>query len=398
MKSPPPVSPTKAPVLRRQTNGIPSNPREKMTMVMSKREKNKAQSNASKAPQSVVHRPRPVPRKQDAGDDVEEMDQSDEIEVSPEDGSINLENSAGETISGNARLQVADGSDVRASESRLRPPTSRTRLADSALLTDEDDGRETVIMMLDQSAEHEMKLDQQVLFDTEPKTLSRHRRVGEDCPVFSDRRATRSKLMSIPPPLPLGGPVKPRIITIVSPPALETPEEALDKIQQQLKRLEEVGTPALTPGLKQQGKGQEGVDAKRRNWIEDDAEQDKRVNLLADLEMEMGKQEDHWLEMRRGYSRTPGSGSTSSPNLEADAAVLKDVGRDEASGLSNVSSRPDQGTGQSTPSIYSPETPGVPEATQDGDSDETMDTMLDQSIPQQSSPPTTSWTPNTSSP
>lgn len=97
-----------------------------------------------------------------------------------------------------------------------------------------------------------------------------HRRVGEECPTFSERRqATRPR--KVPPPAPLllrRTNLVPMAIQ-AQPSPLESPDHALAVIQEQLKRLDEP-----------------------------DSEAGDRMTLLANLETELGQQEDQWKGLR----------------------------------------------------------------------------------------------------
>ncbi|KAJ4385891.1 hypothetical protein N0V85_008010, partial [Neurospora sp. IMI 360204] len=103
------------------------------------------------------------------------------------------------------------------------------------------------------------------------------RRVGDKCPVFSDRK---SRIRMPPPsPLPLNGPRKNTVMVQAEPSPLESPEHALRQIQEQLKKFEEPMTEA---------------------YSEDHTE---RLALLEDLEKEMGIHENHWQEMKHDMGR-----------------------------------------------------------------------------------------------
>ncbi|KAK0709590.1 hypothetical protein B0T26DRAFT_805265 [Lasiosphaeria miniovina] len=107
-----------------------------------------------------------------------------------------------------------------------------------------------------------------------------HRRVGDDCPTFSDRKEkTRSRKMSPPTPLQLNSIARKNAIVIQAEPSpLESPEHALQQIQAQLEKLEQPNSGALeTPS--------------------------RRLALLENLEKEIGQQEDHWQEMKHDIGR-----------------------------------------------------------------------------------------------
>lgn len=109
-----------------------------------------------------------------------------------------------------------------------------------------------------------------------------HRRVGDDTLSFStlsDKRGSRRG----PPPTPLALSSRPTaakqaaIAQAAEPSPLPSPEEALQMIQNQLKKYEEADRGSTqSPG---------------------------RLALLNDLEMEMGQQETRWLGMQHEFSR-----------------------------------------------------------------------------------------------
>ncbi|KAK3381547.1 hypothetical protein B0H63DRAFT_416347 [Podospora didyma] len=104
-----------------------------------------------------------------------------------------------------------------------------------------------------------------------------HRRVGDDCPTFSEK--ARSRKMPPPSPLTLNTFTKKNTVIIHTEPSpFESPEQALQKIQAQLKELEKAD----------------------RNSLESPT---RRLALLENLEKEMGVQQDHWQEMKHDIGR-----------------------------------------------------------------------------------------------
>ncbi|KPM42564.1 hypothetical protein AK830_g3963 [Neonectria ditissima] len=102
-----------------------------------------------------------------------------------------------------------------------------------------------------------------------------HRRVGEECPSFSDRGQVE-RPRKVPPPAPLlltRTNMVPMAAQTESAP-LESPEHALAIIQEQLRKLEEFGR-----GSPSNDRGE-------------------RMTLLANLETELGQQEDQWQGLR----------------------------------------------------------------------------------------------------
>ena len=105
-----------------------------------------------------------------------------------------------------------------------------------------------------------------------------HRRVGDNCPTFSDVRSRKSRSFLRPPPLPLHSLSNLARDAASQSPALETPRKALDMIHEQLQRFEQANEGSSDSAT-------------------------RRVALLMDLEQEMGEQEDRWKQMRDGLSR-----------------------------------------------------------------------------------------------
>lgn len=114
------------------------------------------------------------------------------------------------------------------------------------------------------------------------KSKSWHRRVGEACPSFSDRRdgASAQRKQLAPKPLRLNHSMKPIMIE-AEPSPIESPQHALNLIQEQLARLESLEE-----------------EEKRREQI-----QQQRKTLLESLENEMDAQESQWQQMRQSLAR-----------------------------------------------------------------------------------------------
>lgn len=137
---------------------------------------------------------------------------------------------------------------------------------------DEDMGASTVMA--------ETSADNVVIAAEESQAITEsehgwHRRVGEECPSFSDRGQT-VRPRKVPPPAPLllnrTNLVPMAVQAEVSP--LESPEHALAMIQEQLRKLEDPGRESASSG------------------------QGERMTLLADLETELGQQEHQWQGLR----------------------------------------------------------------------------------------------------
>ncbi|KAH7161419.1 hypothetical protein EDB81DRAFT_644289, partial [Dactylonectria macrodidyma] len=102
-----------------------------------------------------------------------------------------------------------------------------------------------------------------------------HRRVGEECPTFSDRGQI-PRQRRIPPPAPLllrRTNMVPMAIQ-AEPSPLESPEHALAMIQEQLRKLDDQDRGSASSG------------------------QRDRMTLLANLETELGQQEHQWQGLR----------------------------------------------------------------------------------------------------
>ncbi|POR34429.1 Uncharacterized protein TPAR_05362 [Tolypocladium paradoxum] len=234
-------------------------------------------------------------------------------------------NSAGTIRPPASASNAQDSKEAEASavtfNSRMRPDRSTYRFVDSPLTMDEDDGKETVIVMLDQSAEYRTKTQASA---REPNRDSWHRCVGEDCPSFSDRKSmARTRNVPRPPPLQLNKPTRLRKVVAAEPLCLEPPQHALDMLQEQLKKFEEP---------------------------REEAREQQRMTRLADLEMEMGMQENRWQQMRQDYFQTPTSTSVSSPNansangsLEHSPVVKVGAGAPGSEALADRTSRLDPG-------------------------------------------------------
>lgn len=170
---------------------------------------------------------------------------------------------------------------------------------------DGDDGTETVTVIMDRSVEcppsaASTPSPQRTSGWTKGMNGLWHRRVGENCPTFSDRNSGQWRRASKPPPPPLElekitrrfkGPA-PQI----SP--LETPQDAFGKIQEQLRNVDE------------------------SSIHRDDTElTESSMTLLEDMETEMVRQENRWQELRVDLSRTSSStfsSSVSSPLPDPD--------------------------------------------------------------------------------
>jgi hypothetical protein len=142
---------------------------------------------------------------------------------------------------------------------------------------------EVVMVLLDPSMEHQtVQAEQLTNVEVTSKSFAWHRRVGDECPTFTRRDNGIEKPRKLPPPMPLAlnRPHRP-IYVEAEPSPLDSPEQALKVIEQQLKRIEEANDSP------------QSVD-----------EDQNRMTLLADLEMEMGMQENHWQRIKEDMNRS----------------------------------------------------------------------------------------------
>ncbi|KAK4044211.1 hypothetical protein C8A01DRAFT_31524 [Parachaetomium inaequale] len=152
----------------------------------------------------------------------------------------------------------------------------------------------TLPIMLDTSTVEQADLQSPLLSEAEvvasPILPTWHRRVGDKCPTFSDRKKTRSRKIPSPTPLSLNTISTKKILAIqVEPSPLESPAQAIRQIQAQLRKLDELeqATPESAS---------------------------RRIALLEDLEREMGQQEEHWEEIKHDMGRdSMSSMQTTSP-------------------------------------------------------------------------------------
>ncbi|KAK8085047.1 hypothetical protein PG997_006318 [Apiospora hydei] len=129
----------------------------------------------------------------------------------------------------------------------------------------------------------------------EPRQSQWHRRVGDECLSFSERKdKVRSRMMPPPPPLLLNGVGKKKAVMIPAPEPspLESPEAAIQIIQAQLKKFEEPN----------------------RDSVESTG---RRIALLENLEQEMGRQENMWHSLQNNINRESVSTTQDSPVKES---------------------------------------------------------------------------------
>lgn len=149
-----------------------------------------------------------------------------------------------------------------------------------------------------------------------------HRRVGDECLTFSGRDRAQSRKGPPPAPLLLKGKGDKKVIVAqpAEPSPLESPEAVYQMIQDQLRNLEELNE-------------------------QDDENENRRVALLEDLELEMGQQQNKWQTLHMDIHRDSMSTvQTSSPSKGSRPVSLadvlsQDVSQRRASRLSGVTAR-----------------------------------------------------------
>lgn len=126
-----------------------------------------------------------------------------------------------------------------------------------------------------------------------------HTRIGDEIPAFSNRR-NHSRSKSIPPaPLVLRtAKNKPSLQKPLPAVVIDTPNRALQEIQAQLKQLEE---PDMLPFIRD------------RSSSLGDANQGQRDDLLAEMEKEVGEQENRWQQLHENIDRDSKSSEDFTP-------------------------------------------------------------------------------------
>ncbi|EQB45792.1 hypothetical protein CGLO_15290 [Colletotrichum gloeosporioides Cg-14] len=181
------------------------------------------------------------------------------------------------------------------------------------------DGKEVIDIMLDASVEHErdfvpsMQDGPADLPDVSVANRGArwHRRIGDECVTFSERKEkVSSRRMPPPTPLQLKSPSRRMnavVLQVAEPSPLESPQQAYEMIQAQLKKLEEPNRDSYES-------------------------QGQRIRLLESLEAEMGQQENQWHEMQHGLSRDSFStnGTTSVRNSQQEPSNISVHSRDSS--------------------------------------------------------------------
>ncbi|KAJ3473051.1 hypothetical protein NLG97_g10545 [Lecanicillium saksenae] len=172
----------------------------------------------------------------------------------------------------------------------LVPLPSSARSGTSTASQDHGNDKEIVPLVLDTESEGPFSAPGSQRNSS--AQLGWHRRIGDACPTFSDRKdgSKSPRRVLAPTPLLLGRSRKPTRIVEVPTSPLESPQHALDIIQQQLRHLD--GADSET-----------GVEDKQRR------------RLLENIEAEMGAQETHWQDIRRNLADRSPSSTRSSLSL-----------------------------------------------------------------------------------
>jgi hypothetical protein len=165
--------------------------------------------------------------------------------------------------------------------------------------------------------------DQSSMGDETPKIKpgrTWHRRIGDELPTFSDRKP--SKWRKMPPPTPLLLNQRGRRAKVVvrtappSPPSMDSPERAIAQIQAQLKRLEDPDLGSVRSQLRYMPNA---------SLNGEDAESEKRRNLLENLENEIGQQENQWQQMQMDLDRdSPSSIMTPQAPVRTGASLSRE--------------------------------------------------------------------------
>lgn len=123
------------------------------------------------------------------------------------------------------------------------------------------------------------------------KSLSWHRRIGDPCPTFSDRKSDDASPRKVVPPRPLRlSTYHNSVIIETEPSPLESPSQTLDIIQQQLDNLDD-------------GESESGD------------KQERRMTLLENLESEMKTHKSKWLQMKNELAHRSSADRSSTSSL-----------------------------------------------------------------------------------
>ncbi|RDL42049.1 uncharacterized protein BP5553_02028 [Venustampulla echinocandica] len=131
-----------------------------------------------------------------------------------------------------------------------------------------------------------------------PNAVAWHHRIGDELPTFSERRSN-SRARKMPPPTPLllnsSGRQTTAMIHASEPSPISPPERAIQEIQAQLKRFEEPSRGSVGSIMRHLPHSTDLGSA------QDD--EDSRLQLLENLEKEMGEQETQWQHMQDNLDR-----------------------------------------------------------------------------------------------
>ncbi|KAL2187338.1 hypothetical protein L209DRAFT_753289 [Thermothelomyces heterothallicus CBS 203.75] len=168
----------------------------------------------------------------------------------------------------------------------IRMPKRQDRRESQLSYVTDSRSRKTLPIMLDASSAQQADAQGSPASEAEapvatPQLPTWHHRVGDQCPTFSVRKTeTKARKMPPPAPLPLHTISTRKIFAIhqAEPSPLESPAEAIRQIRAQLRKLDDL--PQTTP-----------------------ESASRRMELLKDLEREMGQQAEHWEEIKHDMGR-----------------------------------------------------------------------------------------------
>ncbi|TVY84663.1 hypothetical protein LSUE1_G001267 [Lachnellula suecica] len=204
-----------------------------------------------------------------------------------------------------ARLTLLQrGDKPQEDKSRALPPLPPTEFNDGEeIMTVMFDAGEAPLPIMSEPVDNRrsffLDADQTLPGDKTPSLQTDkawHRRIGDELPTFSERKAkTRSRKM--PPPTPLLLNKNGRQATVVvrntEPSPIDSPELAIQELQAQLKRFEEPSRGSVGSMIRHLP----------NSGTEEESSNSHRLRLLDNLEKEMGQQENHWQQMQVNMDR-----------------------------------------------------------------------------------------------
>jgi hypothetical protein len=190
--------------------------------------------------------------------------------------------------------------------SRELPPVPQIDYDDTEEVTvmlDSEENRRSILMSSDDNRRSFfLDVDQALKGDktTSPQNgRGWHRRIGDELPTFSERKS-KPRSRKMPPPTPLllnsNGRQATVVIRNAEPSPFESPGQALQQIQAQLKKFEEPSRGSVGSLLRH---------IPDATLTSADAVQDDHggLRLLENLEKEMGQQENVWQQMQNNLDR-----------------------------------------------------------------------------------------------